>query len=163
MASFSGSIARKGRALALAASTMAAVTSLALAGDFTQDQCKSISAITGWDAGVIDGASLASCQQGCFVAFACIDRQLYLVTAGPVRPTQIRFYSRDGRDRSSLDETLSPWDEAGFAVSTLSAETFSYFMDGMAARLTMRDRSIYVDLAGIKRAASHSLAVCMTD
>ena len=46
MTTSSGSMARKGRALALAASTMAAVTSPVLAEDFTQDQCKSISAIT---------------------------------------------------------------------------------------------------------------------
>ena len=45
MATFSGSMARKGRTLALAASTMAAVTAPAMAGDFTQDQCKSVSAI----------------------------------------------------------------------------------------------------------------------
>lgn len=45
MASSSGSMARTGRALALAASTMAAVTSPALAGEFTQKECKGIGGI----------------------------------------------------------------------------------------------------------------------
>lgn len=118
--------------------------------------------ITGWDATVLDGASLATCQQGRFVAFVCVEGSPYLVTAGPARTTQVRFYSRDGRDRSSLDDTLQPRDEAGFAVSNLSPETFSYFMDGMSARLTMPGRTIWVDLSGVKRAASPSLAACMS-
>lgn len=45
MASSSGSMARTGRALALAASTMAAVTSPALAGDFSPADCRGISGI----------------------------------------------------------------------------------------------------------------------
>ena len=47
MAGFSGSMARKGRALALAASTMAAVTSPALAGGFSQKECQGIGGIAG--------------------------------------------------------------------------------------------------------------------
>ena len=118
--------------------------------------------LAGWNAGTLGDASLATCQQGRFVAFVCVEGSPYLVTAGPARTTQVRFYSRDGRDRSPLDDTLWPQDEEDFAVSSLSAETFSYFMDGMAARLTMPGRTIRVDLSGVKRAASPSLAACMS-
>lgn len=45
MASFSGLMARKGWALALAASTMAAVTSPVQAGNFSQKECKGIGGI----------------------------------------------------------------------------------------------------------------------
>lgn len=118
--------------------------------------------LAGWNAGALGDASVATCQQGRFVAFVCVEGSPYLVTAGPARTTQVRFYSRDGIDRSSLDDTLWPQDEEDFAVSSLSAETFSYFMDGMAARLTMPGRTIRVDLSGVKRAASPSLAACMS-
>ena len=47
MTTSSGSMARTGRALALAASTMAAVTSPVLAGEFSQRECKGIAAIAG--------------------------------------------------------------------------------------------------------------------
>lgn len=116
---------------------------------------------TGWDTNALAGTSLATCQYGRFVAFICAEGRPYLVTAGPARTTQVRFYSRDGLDRSSLDDTLYPRDEEEYAVSELSAETFSYFMDAKAARLTMRGRTIWIDLAGIKRAANQTLLACM--
>lgn len=47
MASSSGSITRTGRALALAATTLGAVTAPALAGDFSPADCRGISGIAG--------------------------------------------------------------------------------------------------------------------
>lgn len=47
MANYSASLARKTRALALAAASMAAVTSPALADGFTQKECKGIAGIAG--------------------------------------------------------------------------------------------------------------------
>ena len=46
MATFLGSMARKGRALALAASTLAGVTAPALADGFSPAECRGISAMT---------------------------------------------------------------------------------------------------------------------